>query len=211
VDWLRLWSLRSGTVDKTLLARTRVAVDDMEGQAPMSSDLNTLSDARMRRLTHELPLPDAKAAGEITYLDVYSASKFDLPVKNIDGERSGFKYAILFVDAYSRFRRVYFAKSQRELPGLARHYLSELGASAHAGGLFMLGDGFRRYVHTDGGTPMNSKAFEKVLLEFGLAANVTSCLHTPASNGVAERSFGTLEPDVRAKLAMSSLSYRHWS
>mmetsp|Transcript_17641 Transcript_17641/g.43903 ORF Transcript_17641/g.43903 Transcript_17641/m.43903 type:complete len:183 (+) Transcript_17641:455-1003(+) len=182
----------------------------MEGQAPMSSDLNTLSDARMRRLTHELPLPDAKAAGE-TYLDVYSASKFDLPVKNIDGERSGFKYAILFVDAYSRFRRVYFAKSQRELPGLARHYLSELGASAHAGGLFMLGDGFRRYVHTDGGTPMNSKAFEKVLLEFGLAANVTSCLHTPASNGVAERSFGTLEPDVRAKLAMSSLSYRHWS
>jgi hypothetical protein len=40
----------------------------------MATALDTLSDARMRRLAHELPLPDAKAAGDITYLNVYSAS-----------------------------------------------------------------------------------------------------------------------------------------
>jgi hypothetical protein len=120
----------------------------MESRAPRSGELNTLSDARMRRMTHTESLPRALFAGEITYMDVYSASKHDLPV-GLNGDRAGMRYAVLFVDAFSRFKRVYFAKSESELPGLARHYLSELGHSVHAGGHFLLGAGCRRYMHTD--------------------------------------------------------------
>jgi hypothetical protein len=180
----------------------------MDSHAPRSAELSTLNDSRMRRTSHEESLPRAYFPGEITYMDVFSASKHDLPV-GINGERAGVRYAVLFVDAFSRFKRVYFAKSERELPGLARHYLSELGHSVHAGGHFVLGDGCRRYMHTDGGLAMNSEAFARVLMDFGLAANVTSCPHTPASNGVAEKTFATIAPDVRAALAMSEMSFTH--
>jgi hypothetical protein len=181
----------------------------MESRAPRSGELNTLSDARMRWTTHTESLPRALFAGEITYMDVYSASKHDLPV-GLNGERAGMRYAVLFVDAFSRFKRVYLVKSESELPGLARHYLSELGHSVHAGGHFLLEAGCRRYMQTDGGLAMNSERFARVLMDFGLAANATSCPHTPASNGVAERTFGTIGPDMRAALAMSVIGFKHW-
>lgn len=186
----------------------------MMSSVPRSAELNTLTDARMRRLPHEQQLHKAEYPGEITYLDVFSVSKFDLPVESIEGKRSGYQYAVLFVDAYSRFRKVYFCKTQEEVPRLARFYLLELGTQAHSGGHFLLGAGFakygRRQVHTDGGLPMNSEAFERVLLECGCAANVTSCHDSPSSNGVVERSFGTLVPDVRALLALPGMGKRHW-
>jgi hypothetical protein len=182
----------------------------MESLAPRSAELSTLTDSRMRRTTHEESLPRALFACEITYMDVYSASKHDLPV-GLNGERAGMRYAVLFVDAFSMFKRVYFAKSEKELPGLAKHYLSELGHSVHAGGHFLLRVDCRHYMmHTDGGLAMNSEAFARVLMDFGLAANVTYCPHTPASNGVAERTFGTIGPDVRAALAMSGIGFKHW-
>jgi hypothetical protein len=209
LSWQGIWSLRTDSTDARLLARTRDAVDGMESHAPRSAELSTLTDSRMRRTTHEESLSRALFAGEITYMDVYSASKHDLSV-GLNGERAGMRYAVLFVDAFSRFKRVYFTKSERELPGLARHYLSELGHSVHAGGHFVLGAGCRRYMNTDGGLAMNSEAFVRVLMDFGLAANVTSCPHTPASNGVAERTFATIGPDVRAALAMSGIGFKHW-
>jgi hypothetical protein len=207
--WLELWAHRTGSTDAKLLVRTRAAVKDIEDDAPRSAELSTLTDARMRRSTHTDSLTSATHAGEVTYLDVFSCSKHDLPPSE-SGERSGYRYGVVFIDAYSRFKKVYFARSEKELPGLARHWLSELGNSVYAGGHFVLGPGCKRYMHTDGGASMNSEAFAKVLEEHGLAANVTSCPHTPSSNGVAERTFGTLTPDVRAALAMAKLSGRHW-
>ena len=182
----------------------------MMSSVPRSAELNALADARMRRLPHVQQLRRAEYPGEVTYLDVYSASNFDLPVESFDGKRLGLKYAVLVQDAYSRFRRVYFCKTQEEVPRLVRFWLLELGTQAHCGGNFLLGYR-RRHVHTDGGLPMNSGAFEQVLLECGVAATVTSCPHTPSSNGVVERSFGTLVADVRARLAVSGLGAQHWT
>jgi hypothetical protein len=93
---------------------------------------------------------------------------------------------------------------------MVKHYLIELGNRMHAGGHFILLDGCRRCMHTDGGTIFNSEAFNRVLQDYGLAANVTSCPHTPASNGVAERSFATFGPDVRAALAMADMAPGAW-
>ena len=44
-----------------------------------------------------------------------------------------------------------------------------------------------------------------------MTANVTSAPQTPSSNGMAERSFATSTPDVRAALAMADLAHGHWS
>jgi len=163
----------------------------------------------MRRSTRSRPLRAARAPGEITYLDAFQVSKHDLPV-GLNGEGQGIKYAVIFVDGYSKFKRIYFCKSQADIPKLLKFWISELGLAAHVGGHFLLGRGWRRYVHTDGGKPMNSEAFAKVLLEFGLAANVTSCPHHPSSNGVAERSFETLAADVRAALESTGIAKRLW-
>jgi hypothetical protein len=209
-NWQAVWSTRTGSVDATLLARTRGATEDMDKAAPRSADLSTLSDARMRRSSHSEHLPEARLPGEVTYLDVYASGQGQQP-RGLNGERTSVRLAVLFVDAYSRFKRVYFCDSERDVPGLARHYLSELGHSVHCGGHFVLMDGCRKYIHTDGGASMNSQEFAKVLMDFGLASNVTSCPHTPSSNGVAERSFATICPDVRAALAMADMAHGQWS
>jgi hypothetical protein len=143
-------------------------------------------------------------------LYAFSCSKYDLSPGQ-DGRRRGPKFAILCCDAYSRYKKVYFGHSEKEVPRLVRFWLSELGNSVFAGGHFVLGPGCRRHFHTDGGSPMNSEQFARVLEEHGLSANVTSCPHTPSSNGVAERTFGVSTADVRAALAMANLSGEHWS
>jgi hypothetical protein len=51
----------------------------MESEKPRSAALSTLNDARMRRLSHTNSLRTASYPGEITYLDVFSCSKYDLP------------------------------------------------------------------------------------------------------------------------------------
>jgi hypothetical protein len=97
-----------GTTDAPLLARTRDAVEGMDGAAPRSMQLSTLADARMRRTSHHEHLLEAKYPGEITYVDAYACGKHGMPV-GLDGDRSCMRYAVLFVDGKSRHRRVYFS------------------------------------------------------------------------------------------------------
>jgi hypothetical protein len=155
-------------------------------------------------------LRPASYPGQITYLDAFSCSKYDLP-PTVDGRRRGFRFGLLCCDAYSRFKKIYFGYSEASTPRLVRFWLSELGNSVFAGGHFILGPGCRRHFHTDGGSTMNSAEFAGVLEEHGLSANVTSCPHSPSSNGVAERTFGVNTPKVRAALAMAKLGGEHWS
>jgi hypothetical protein len=124
INWHGVWSTRTGTVDATLLRRTRAATEDMDKAAPRSADLSTLSDARMRRSSFSEHLPEARFPGEITYLDVFASGQGQQP-RGINGERTSVRLAVLFVDGYSRFKRVYFCNSERDVPGLTRHYLSD--------------------------------------------------------------------------------------
>ena len=209
-NWRAVWTLRTGSSDGLTLARTRLVVDDMDLAKPRATDLTTLTDSRMRRSTHYGHLPEARHPGEITHLDVYASGGGQQP-REVDGVRTSTRLAVLFVDGYSRYKAVYFCDSEVDVPYLARHYLSELGRSAHCGGHFILEDGCARHMHSDGGKSMNSQAFADVLMEFGLASNVTSAPHTPSSNGIAERSFNTITPDIRAALDMADMGHGNWT
>ena len=177
----------------------------MESAALRADSLATLDLARARRLPHLHPLLQATQPGEITYVDVVSASHLDLP-SSVDGKSLGFKHCLVFVDAFSGHIRVYFAKKQDEVPTLTRFYLQELGTTLMFGSTFQI-----RRIHTDGGLPLNNSDFERVLLDYGLAANVTTCPRTPSSNGVAEAAIKYLIQGTAQRLAISGLCKRAWT
>jgi hypothetical protein len=208
-NWKSAWSARTGTTDLKTLLRTRLAVNDMDSSKLRSTNLSILGDSRMRRSTHTGHFPEATFPGEVTHLDVFASGKDNQPV-GLSGERTSVRLAVLFVDGYSHFKAVYFCNSEKQVPSLTAFYLAELGRAHFCGGHFVLEDGATRHIHTDGGKSMNSEEFSKVLRAFGLSANVTSCPHTPSSNGMAERSFATLTPDVRAALRVAGLPHKYW-
>lgn len=101
-----MWSLRTGTTDTVLLKHTLLATEGMDSSAPEAADLSTFGDARMRRIPYERALLRAEAPGEVTYVDVFSVSKHDLPA-GVDGETLGMQNAIMFVDSYSRHETIF--------------------------------------------------------------------------------------------------------
>ena len=181
----------------------------MEETTPRAANLNTLSDARMRRLPVARAMPRAELPGSVTHLDIVSVSKLDLPHGG-DGAARGMKYGLVAVDDASGRGWVYFGDNMRSVPRLLRHWLNELGTHANLGAHLRLGPGFARRVHTDGGTNLNSQGVEDMLAEYGMQCNVTSAHDTPESNGVCERYIQTLLHDTRALLATSGIPLRHW-
>ena len=67
---------------------------------PHADSSASLELARARRLPHAHELYKAQQPGEITYVDVVSASHLDLP-RSADGKSLGLKHALIFVDGYS--------------------------------------------------------------------------------------------------------------
>ena len=194
-----------------MLQNTYDAALNMEMTTPHSADLVTMKDAQMTRLTHTRGFPRAEAPLDVVHVDVVSVRNLDLPAA-VDGSRRGLKYGVVFVDDYSKLKRVYFAKEKSDVPSLVRLFFVEMGSHAMFGSNLVLQRGFRQMrIHTDGGKELNSVAMEEVLLEFGLSANVTSAPHTPSSNGVAERAIRTLMRDTVTFMAMSGMSNRHWN
>jgi hypothetical protein len=164
----------------------------------------------MTRQPFPRAMPRASRPLEVTHCDLLSVSNIDLPASET-GVRMGMKYAIVFVDDYSRHTRVYFCKHKHEVPKLLRLYFVEMGSHAlHASHLLTYTGFARCRIHTDGGGELNSNSFEQCLLDLGLCCNIVTCPDTPSSNGVAERAVRTLSTDTRARLAMSGIPKRLW-
>lgn len=207
--WLDLWSCRLGTTDKALLARTLPVVRNMESAGAHSRPLATLADARMRRLPHAGHFPRASAPLQTVHMDVFKVAAKDLP-KRADGVAIGMPWALVCVDDFSRFVRVYFCRQKEDIPTLIRLFFEDMGARSLLGSHLLVHAGLRQSVHTDGGKELNSRRVADLLREFGVSANVTSAPDSPASNGLAESVLGVLSRSARGLLAMADLSGRYW-
>jgi hypothetical protein len=163
----------------------------------------------MRRLPFRGELRQGTYPLEIVGVDFYSPSKNDLPV-NADGKPIGYRYAMVFVDFYSRLLKSYFAKSMDVSPTLFRMFLEEVGARNVMTTQFQLRFRTGMSLHTDGGTNLTSEQMSRVLVEYGLNATVTSAPDSPSSNGLVERMIGVLETATRIRMSSSGISRRHW-
>lgn len=202
-----LWALRLGSPNRQLLARTLRATRGMAHARPHAAELSTLNAAHMRRLSHKGHFPRAQCPLAVVHMDVLKIAKKDLP-SDSDGNAIGLQWALVCVDDFSRFVRVYFARTKEEIPDLIRLFFEDMGArSLFASHLVWHSAG---HIHTDGGKELNSRRVSEILSEFGFAANVTSSPDTPASNGLAEAIIRVLCAGMRARLSIAGLPGRHW-
>lgn len=141
--WLRLWATRTGTTNEQLLRRTCDAALNMKTKKPHDADLVTMKDAQMTRLSHKRGFPGAEAPLDVVHMDVVSVRNLDLPAA-VDGTRRGLKYGVVFVDDFSKLKRVYFAKEKSDVPGLVRLFFTEMGSHAMFGSNFVMHTGFRQ-------------------------------------------------------------------
>ena len=108
----------------------------MNTKTPHAADLVTMKDAQMTRLSHTRGFPGAESPLDVVHMEVVSVRNLDLPAA-VDGSRRGLKYGVVFVDDYSKLKRVYFAKEKSDVPGLVRLFFMEMGSHAMFGSHFV--------------------------------------------------------------------------
>jgi transposase InsO family protein len=139
---------------------------------------------------HHVPRPEQ--VGQLIYSDVFG------PVN--PESMSGKSYAVVFVDATSRMRFVYFMKRKSEVPTILKQFLIEIAAlQIHPTRL-----------HSDNGGEYRSKEIADVCTEWKIHQTFTAP-HSPAQNGVAERSWRTLLEKTRCLLFQAAMGNEFWT
>ena len=114
---------------------------------------------------------------------------------------SGYRYAIVFVDDFSRFRVVYLLKTKDQAASKLQEYIATYveprGASI-------------RRLRADNGGEFQGAAFRHVCANNGSIRQEFSAPYTQSQNGVAERSWRTLVEMARCMLFGSGLSVSFW-
>jgi hypothetical protein len=88
----------------------------MEGSAPASAGLATLSDARMKKVSHEESFARAANPLDAVHMDVVSVSLMDLPA-GVDGSKLGTRYGLVCVDDHWTLKKVYFRRRRGRCRG----------------------------------------------------------------------------------------------
>jgi len=130
-----------------------------------------------------------------------AGSKLDLVHSDVQGpfDKSavdGDCWAINFVDDHTRFTVVYTMKSKDEALKYFKHYCAQYGTP--------------RCLRSDNGGEYTSHSFETFCLDKGIRQDLT-VPHTPEQNGVAERSWRTLDEMARCMRHHANLTEEFWS
>ena len=115
------------------------------------------------------------------------------PIANESPEN--FKYAIGFVDSFSRFIKVYFMRSRDEVLEKFQQFCSDIGNP--------------RMVVSDGAKEFTSSEFRSLCRKRGIR-HETSAPYTPEENGKIERVWGTVVGMTRCMLDKARLGKRYW-
>jgi transposase InsO family protein len=138
------------------------------------------------------PAERATSKGEKIHTDLFG------PVSK--ASIGGKFYAIVFVDDFSRHRWIYFIKTKDQAVAKLTEFMDEMRTDAVT----------VRRIHSDGGGEFISAEFKSVCAAAGVKQTFTAP-HSPAQNGVAERSLRTIVEMARCMLKGAGLSLSYWS
>ena len=113
---------------------------------------------------------------------------------------TGFRYFITFVDDYSRTTWLYLMINRSELFSHVHAFCAEIHTQFHVYVQNMRSDNAKEYV---------SEQFQSFMLQHGIL-HQTSCVDTPAQNGVAERKNRHLLETARALLFQMHVPKHLW-
>jgi hypothetical protein len=132
-----------------------------------------------------IPRKDGKL--ELVYSDVQGPMQ--TPSMN------GMRYAVSFIDCYSRYGRVYFMKTKSETFEKFKRFCAE--------------EGYPRALRSDNGGEYISKEFNSFCVSKGIRQELTTP-HSPHQNGVAERRWRTVVEMSRCLLRTAHLPNEFW-
>lgn len=147
-----------------------------------------------RKLPHNHTRPRAKRFLENIHVDLSGIIR----TKGLKNEN----YYILFTDDYSLYRHIYplVSKTKEEVLAVFRTYIAVAERQT--------GCSVKTFTLDRGGEFINNLMMEEVR-ELGIEFHLTAG-HTPAQNGVAERSNRTIGSKARAMMLESGLPLRFW-
>ncbi|KAL1526394.1 hypothetical protein AB1Y20_015107 [Prymnesium parvum] len=125
----------------------------------------------------------------------------------ISSRAGAYKYALILVDDYSRFKSVKFLQAKSDAPSAVRSFVSELNAGLRTRSVAPI-----RVVgtlHTDNAGEFLSREFAE-LLDESLISHTTCPPHVHQLNGVAERAIRSVLQLSRAYLTSSGVAVQHW-
>ena len=118
----------------------------------------------------------------------------------VDPSFEGSRYAIIFVDDYSRMRKIYTLRHKSEALSALQQFEKEV---AKASGLRI------QRLRSDQGGEFTGEEFRTFCAENGIKQEF-SAAYTPQQNGIAERSWRTLFDMMRCKMITANLGRRYW-
>lgn len=131
--------------------------------------------------------------GDVVYSDV--CGPFNVP------SVQGMKYFVIFKDAATSFRYVYFLKNKCDVLDCFKKY------NAKIKNLFSHGV---RVLHSDNGGEYTSKEFKEYLASEGISHELTAP-YTPEQNGRAERELRTIVESARSMLYARNVPLNLWA
>ena len=140
----------------------------------------------------KLPVPKASGKRASEALEIVHTDTLEpIQPEAVDGHR----YAIGFVDSFSRYQKLYFLRSMDEAFEKVEQFFADIGQPGT-----LVCDGAGEYVSNDIKQLCRQKG---VRLEF-------SAPYTPQENGTVERNWGTITPMARCLLEQSGLKKEYW-
>jgi hypothetical protein len=137
---------------------------------------------------------DAHKPLDIVHVDVTG------PVDTIS--LGGARYALIFTDAYSRWRVVYVLATRDQVLSKLKEYLLDMNALLHGAKV--------KRLHSDGGGEFIGAEFKQYCKAQGILLTGSSA-HTPEQNGVAERSNRTVMDMARCMRVDAGLGKEFWA
>lgn len=178
-----------------LSSKSDVGLPDLKSNTTKVCDVCSVSKPTRSSLSSTGDLSrDAHRPLDIVHVDVTG------PMDTIS--LGGARYALIFTDAYSRWRVVYVLATRDQALSKLKEYQLEMNTLLHGAKV--------KRLHSDGGGEFIGAEFKQYCKAQGILLTGSSA-HTPEQNGVAERSNRTVMDMTRCMRVDAGLGKEFWA